>query len=83
MPDELTQQISPSRACMNGTGSKPSRCVALSGVIGERVGCTIYENRPSPCREFNVHGENGLSNEDCNRARAHYGLPPLDNPVPA
>lgn len=80
MPDELTQQMSPYRACMNGTQTKPSRCVALEGEIGERVGCTIYENRPSPCREFNVHGENGVSNEDCNRARAHFGLPPLADP---
>lgn len=82
VPDQLTQQISPYRACMKGTESKPGRCTALLGDIGSPVRCTIYEDRPSPCREFNVHGEGGLANEDCNRARAHFGLPPLDDPRP-
>ena len=41
------------------------------------VHCTIYENRPSPCREFAMSGENGEENDACNRARARYGLPPL------
>lgn len=67
---------------MKGTEAKPARCHALLGDVGSEVRCTIYENRPTPCREFNMHGEMGLSNEDCNRARAHYGLPPLDDPLP-
>jgi len=29
-----------------------SRCVALTGVIGESVGCSIYANRPDACRKF-------------------------------
>jgi Fe-S-cluster containining protein len=29
-----------------------NRCVALSGVVGESVSCTIYENRPQACRQF-------------------------------
>ena len=29
-----------------------SRCVALSGEVGHRVGCTIYDARPSACRNF-------------------------------
>ena len=29
-----------------------SRCVALRGVIGEKVECSIYENRPLGCREY-------------------------------
>ena len=82
VPDILTAQITPHRACMKGTENKPVRCNALMGDIGAEVRCTIYENRPSPCREFTVHGEGGISNEDCNRARAHYGLPPLDDPKP-
>lgn len=82
VPDILTTQVTPHLACMKGTGAEPTRCHALLGDVGAEVRCTIYENRPSPCREFNVHGERGLSNDDCNRARAHYGLPPLDNPLP-
>ncbi|CAB4136122.1 Putative zinc- or iron-chelating domain containing protein [uncultured Caudovirales phage] len=29
-----------------------NRCAALSGVVGESVSCTIYENRPQACRQF-------------------------------
>jgi Fe-S-cluster containining protein len=28
------------------------RCVALSGRLGRKVGCTIYHDRPSGCRSF-------------------------------
>lgn len=78
VPDELTIPVNQTRVCMNGTQGKPSRCNSLLGTIGEGVRCTIYENRPSPCREFAMHGEMGVANDDCNRARAHYGLPPLE-----
>lgn len=55
----------------------PESLRGLSGDIGDAVHCTIYENRPSPCREFAMSGENGEENDACNRARARYGLPPL------
>ena len=29
-----------------------NRCLALSGVVGESVLCTIYEHRPQACRQF-------------------------------
>jgi len=29
-----------------------SRCVALEGVVGQRVGCSIYGERPTACRNF-------------------------------
>ena len=29
-----------------------SRCMALKGIVGTRVACDIYENRPSTCREL-------------------------------
>lgn len=29
---------------------REQRCIALEGTIGERVGCTIYDVRPKPCR---------------------------------
>lgn len=47
------------------------------GQVGEGVRCNIYEKRSTSCREFAWHGENGLGNEDCQRARARHGLPPL------
>lgn len=82
VPDNLTLQVNNHYACMKGTEAKPARCTALLGDVGSQVRCTIYENRSSTCREFAMHGEGGLRNDDCNRARAHYGLPPLDDPKP-
>lgn len=52
------------------------------GEIGQSVSCAIYLDRPSPCREFDQSGENGVRNEACDRARARYGLPPLPVPLP-
>ncbi|MDO9290495.1 MAG: YkgJ family cysteine cluster protein, partial [Hydrogenophaga sp.] len=46
------------------------RCAALSGRIGERATCGIYEWRPNPCREF----EEG--SDACGQARRRHGLPP-------
>jgi Fe-S-cluster containining protein len=74
---------------MQGTDQKQPRCVALSGIIGQRVNCDIYENRPTPCREFGVDWVNGLLTfipadlERCTQARGAWGLPPLldDNPI--
>jgi Fe-S-cluster containining protein len=67
---------------MSGTNNRQSRCTALSGEPGVSVSCSIYENRPSPCREFAMSGENGEENDACNRARARYGLPPLYKDMP-
>ncbi|RKQ38100.1 YkgJ family cysteine cluster protein [Enterobacter sp. R1(2018)] len=77
VPSHLTEPVSPFLRCMCGTNQRHSRCVALEGEPGERVRCGIYENRPSPCREFMMSGEGGITNDACNRARAKYGLPPL------
>jgi uncharacterized protein len=79
VPDELTQKVNPQFSCMQGTGSKPARCVALAGTIGEAVACTIYEQRSSTCREFAMsgEGEDGLHNPECDKARAFHGLAPL------
>lgn len=83
VPIEMTRQLDPFRRCMKGTDQEQPRCIALSGQIGSSVCCTIYENRPSPCREFGVNWSNGLLSfipedlERCTQARAAYGLPPL------
>ncbi|AQT59583.1 zinc/iron-chelating domain-containing protein [Cellvibrio sp. PSBB023] len=77
VPDDLTLQVSPHHACMKGTETHPVHCTALEGVVGSQVSCSIYENRPSTCREFDILDEQGQLNEACTRARAHYGLPPV------
>lgn len=73
VPEALVEPLPPFRGCMQGTNQAQPRCVALTGTIGEAVSCSIYPNRPSPCREFEAADAEGA----CNRARAAYGLPPL------
>jgi Fe-S-cluster containining protein len=31
---------------------RDGQCIALSGKVGERVRCRIYEDRPQVCRDF-------------------------------
>jgi Fe-S-cluster containining protein len=45
-----------------------SRCAALKVAAPERYACTIYENRPRPCREFAAGGRH------CLDARRRVGL---------
>ena len=40
--------------------------------------CSIYEQRPSVCREVAPSGQEGVTNPWCDRARALWGLPPLE-----
>jgi Fe-S-cluster containining protein len=69
VPVGLTEAISPHLRCMQGTGSKPVRCVALTGDVGKAVGCAIYPLRSSTCRS--VEPGDG----QCLKARAAHGLP--------
>ncbi len=63
---------------MKGTGDKHHpKCVALKGVVGRRVECSIYENRSSTCRKFEASYENGMKQIRCDEARAKHGLRPL------
>ncbi|WP_225785066.1 YkgJ family cysteine cluster protein [Xenophilus sp. Marseille-Q4582] len=73
VPDGLALAFTGSLARMRGTDHSPPRCAALSGRIGKRVGCGIYEWRPGPCHEL----EEG--SDACQRARARHGLLPLPN----
>ena len=72
VPQALTLQITPFHAAMRGTEKASPRCVALTGNIGQEVGCTIYAQRPSTCRGF-VAGD-----ARCIDARQRHGLPPED-----
>lgn len=78
----LNGAVDPVPALHAGDQQQVPRCNALDGEIGKAVSCSIYLNRPSPCREFDQSGENGLRNEACDRARERYGLPPLPVPLP-
>jgi uncharacterized protein len=76
VPAGLTVEVNGSTCRMRGTDHVPIRCAALSGKVGEHVGCGIYEWRPSPCREFTE------GSDACDRARARHHLPPLQHQGP-
>jgi len=67
----MTVPVTANLVRMCGTDLTQPRCIALAGEIGEQVNCTIYEVRPSPCREFDI------DHPACARARQRHGLPPL------
>jgi Fe-S-cluster containining protein len=71
VPQALTIPITPYHVAMRGTDTMPVRCVALEGQIGVNVGCTIYAQRSSTCRDFTA------GTPECAKARASYGLPAL------
>jgi Fe-S-cluster containining protein len=68
VPQGLADQITEHTARMRGTDHARPRCAALTGQIGVRAACGIYEWRPSPCREFEP------GSPACQRARMRHGL---------
>lgn len=70
VPADMTAQLTPFRACMKGTESGQSSCIALQA-DGR---CGIYTHRPSVCREFPVFMEDGTFNPECVRLRALHGI---------
>lgn len=74
VPAGLVEEINPGLACMRGTASAPSRCIALRGRIGESVACAIYDSRPQACREFAPLAALGRGDEACDEARRRHGL---------
>lgn len=74
VPDALAHEVNGNRWRMNGTGQRPVRCVALVGRCGEQSVCSIYAQRSSTCRSFE------MGSERCSEARQRHGLPPLDTP---
>ena len=71
VPDGLVVEVNDSLARMRGTDHSPPRCAALTGKVGQKATCGIYEWRPSPCREF----EEG--SDACARARQRHGMAPI------
>lgn len=80
MPGDRVEQISPHLVAMKGTNQKNPRCVNLDGVLGESVGCSLYEKRSTACRDFAYSWENGVHNQRCDDARAAHGIMPLPAP---
>lgn len=78
-PDEaLTVKVRPFEVAMRGTdGVSDPRCVALDGVVGRQVVCSIYPTRPPPCRALKAAWEDGEPSPQCDRARARHGLAAL------
>lgn len=81
VPEELTEKLNNFRVCMKGTNQSKPRCIALKGEIGKSVHCSIYENRASVCRDFDM-AVNHDPNHGCNQARKYWGLPPIPGYCP-
>jgi Fe-S-cluster containining protein len=67
-PEGMTERVAPLYSCMVGTSRASPRCIALAGTVGKVATCTIYDQRPPPCRELQPGDERGL------KARARHGL---------
>lgn len=68
VPVGLTESVSPLMRCMAGTNHRAPHCGALQGQVGQQVGCRIYADRPTPCREVQP------GDAQCLKARAAHGL---------
>lgn len=77
VPRELTVALDPHRVAMRGTDGCSPHCAALHGKVGESVSCAIYDRRPSPCRDLQPAGSDGVLSPQCDRARLAYGMSPL------
>ena len=77
VPPALAVPLTGSLYRMRGTDEAPPRCVALRGEVGEGAGCSIYADRPGPCRDFAPYAPLGIGDDACDRARRRHGLPPL------
>ncbi|AVS64336.1 zinc/iron-chelating domain-containing protein [Paracidovorax avenae] len=71
VPAGLVVEVNAGLRRMRGTDHAAPRCAALSGQVGTRASCGIYEWRPSPCREFEA------GSGACAQARRRHGMVPL------
>ncbi len=78
VPARLTDRVTLFQRALRRTRS--GRCVALRGTPGRRVRCSIYESRPSVCRQYEPAWQPGSAGERCNEARARLGLALLGGP---
>ncbi len=71
VPVTLTEPLRLHEVAMRGTNARSIRCTALAGTLGVDAQCSIHGAHPSCCREVAVGGD------QCQRARAQHGLPPV------
>lgn len=77
LPDPMLVPVGRLRLAMAGTERPTPRCDALLGDVGVGVACSLYERRPSPCRDFTASWARGVAEDGCDRARLRHGLVPL------
>ncbi len=77
VPLEAVEDSGGSLVSLKGTTQHNPGCDSLKGRVGDQVTCQIYENRPSPCRNFKASYEEGYREERCDLARSKHGLRPL------
>jgi Fe-S-cluster containining protein len=70
VPAQFTSKVNDHLACMKGTEKGGAPCVALRYSAVEGYRCSIYEQRPSTCREFNILNEDGTLNPECQKLQA-------------
>lgn len=73
VPVNLTEKVSP--LCRAMLRNDYDQCIALHGEPGQKVTCTIYNRRPSVCKDFDPSGK--IHNPACDWARALLNLDPL------
>lgn len=78
VPEHMVVPLTPTLVRMLGTDDAPPRCIALAGEVGRDACCSIYRERPGPCRDFAPLAPLGIGDDACDRARRRYGLPPLE-----
>lgn len=71
MPSDYVEPLTAVYSCMQGTNQKQPRCIALDGVVGQQVSCTMYKQRSSSCKEVQA------GDAQCAKARQAHNLIPL------
>lgn len=77
VPMELTDKLNDFLLVMKGTNQTNPKCICLSGEIGRKVCCQVYQQRASTCKGFEASWINGERNLRCDQARFAWGLQPL------
>lgn len=77
VPEDAVVRWDAHRVALRGTDSRMPRCAQLDGSVGQGTFCRIYARRPTPCRDMRAAWEDGAPSDQCDRARAAYGLAPL------
>ena len=77
VPENRTFKIDEQTRALKTLNKENMRCQSLEGHLGKMVSCRIYNNRPSPCRNFKASFEDGIANPRCDQVRQERGMKPL------